>query len=165
MKVFVEEQRFKKWIIASLIILPLVGGIIPLILVENDFPTFNSEGFWGLVILSIIVLLVLMLLLSIKLSTKINEQGIYYQYFPIHLTQKFISWQAIESYYLTKNYPFNKFGGYGGYKVSLFKNKGTTMNVGGKYGIQLILKNGKKILLGTQNTTGAENILKTYKQN
>lgn len=161
MKVFVEEQRFKRWILLVVMVVPIVGGIVPLILAENNIPEFNSEGFWGLTITFITISLVFLLILSIRLKTKINEQGIYYQYFPIHFSQKFIPWQDLKEYYVIKYNSLTQFGGYG-FRRSFFRNKGTAMNVGGKYGIQLILKNGKKILIGTQNVSDATNVLKTY---
>lgn len=122
MKVFVEEQRFKKWILAGIMIVPLAGGLIPLLLGKEEIPEFNSEAFWGLSITFIIVLAVMGLLLSIKLSTKINEQGIYYQFFPIHFSEKFIAWTSIEQCYITKYNSLSKFGGYG-YRVCMFGKK------------------------------------------
>ena len=76
MKVFVEEQHIKRWVLASLMVIPLVGGIVPLILEENGISTFESDGFWGLIIMAVSIVIAFMLLLSIKLKTKINEQGI-----------------------------------------------------------------------------------------
>ena len=162
MKVFAEEQKFKRWIILSILTVPLIIGISLLFIKEENIPEFNSEDFWGLTITFLIVGIVLLMILSIRLQTKINEQGVYYQFFPIHLTQKFIPWQDISECYLLKYNSLTQYGGYG-YRIGLFKNKGTALNVGGEYGIQLVLKNGKKLLIGTQNKNDAERILITYK--
>ncbi len=162
MKVFAEEQKFKRWIILSILTVPLIIGISLLFIKEENIPEFNSEDFWGLTITFLIVGIVLLMILSIRLQTKINEQGIYYQFFPIHLVQKFIPWQDISECYLLKYNSLTQYGGYG-YRIGLFKNKGIVMNVGGEYGIQLVLKTGKKILIGTQNKNDAKRILITYK--
>lgn len=162
MKIFVEEQKFKRWIILSILTVPLIIGISLLFIKEENIPEFNSEDFWGLTITFLIVGIVLLMILSIRLQTKINEQGIYYQFFPIHLVRKFIPWQDISECYLLKYNSLTQYGGYG-YRIGLFKNKGIAMNVGGEYGIQLVLKTGKKILIGTQNKNDAKRILITYK--
>lgn len=163
MKVFVEEQRFKKWILLAVMVIPIASGIIPLILGENNIPTFESEGFWGLTITITVILLVLILMLSIRLRTKINEQGVYYQFFPNHFNEKFVSWYDIDKCYLKKLTSYKKYGRYG-YKRCFFgSNKGITMNLGGDYGIQLELENGKNIFIGTKKHLEVERILATYK--
>ena len=161
MKVFVEEQRFKRWILLAVLVIPILGGIIPIVFVKNSIATIDEESFWGLTITFIVIILVFLLILSIRLHTKISEQGIYYQYFPIHFSQKFIPWKELKGCTVIKYNSFTKFGGYG-FRRSLFKNNGIAMNVGGKFGVQLILKNGKRILIGTQKEQEAIAVLETY---
>jgi len=161
MKVFVEEQKFSRWIILSIMMIPLIAGIVPLFIKDKNIPELNSEGFWGLTITFAIVGLVLLLILSISLKTKIDERGIHYQYFPFHFRQKFISWDELNECYVHKYNSFTEYGGYG-YRISFSKKKGTALNVGGKYGIQLVLKSGKRLLIGTQKEQEVESVLKTY---
>ncbi len=162
MKVFVEEQRFKRWILISVMVIPLVGGIIPLILAENDIPEFNSDGFWGLTITFITISLVFLLILSVRLRTKINEQGVYYRFIPNNFSEKFIPWDKIDKCYI-KNSKSGIFGSGGyGYRMCFFGKRGLVMNLGGQFGIQLELKSGKRILIGTQKDQEAESVLKTY---
>lgn len=161
MKVFIEEQRFKKWVLVPLITVPLVGGLVPLLLAQKGIPSFESNDFWGILIVFIIIALSILLLLSIKLKTKINEQGVYYQYFPNNLNEKHISWADIDQCYIKKHNSIRTFGGYG-YKRCYINKKGLIMNLGGKHGIQLVLKNGKKILIGTQSVKDVERTLETY---
>ena len=161
MKVFVEEQRFKRWILLIVLVIPIVSGIIPIILAKNNTGTLDNESFWGLTITFIGIVLAFLFIWSMRLQTKIDEQGIYYQYFPIHLSQKFITWSDLKDCQVIKYNSLARFGGYG-YRRSLFKNKGIAMNVGGKFGVQLILKNGKKILIGTQKEQEAIAVLETY---
>jgi len=53
----------------------------------------------------------------------------------------------------------------GGLKGGFFFNKGRgkAINVSGNIGVQLILKNGDKILIGTQKKEEALRVLETYK--
>ena len=164
MKVFVEEQRFKRWILIAVMVIPLAGGIVPLILAENDIPEFNSQGFWGLTITFTTIALVFLLILSVRLRTKINEQGVYYRFFPNNFSEKFIPWSAIDKCYIKKSKLRNFGSGGYGYRRCFFGKRGLIMNLGGKFGIQLELKSGKKILIGTQKQPEAEQVLNTYKQ-
>lgn len=161
MKVFVEEQRFKNWVLLSLMITPLVGILVPIIM-SKEVPTFNSAEFWSLTLVSFSVVLVFLLILSIKLSTKINEQGIFYRFFPNQCKERFIPWVDIDQCYVTKYNSLRKFGGFGYRKCFWGKNKGLALNVGGKFGIQLVLKSGKKIMIGTQNKVDVTRVLETY---
>ena len=58
--------------------------------------------------------------------------------------------------------PIMDFGGWG-YRVS-WKGKGTALNVKGNKGIELILKNGKKITIGTQKPEEAMHAINSYFQ-
>ena len=162
MKVFVEEQKFKRWILLAVMVVPIVTGIIPIILQENDIPNFESDGFWGLMITGFIIVAVFIFILSIKLTTKINEQGIYYQYFPNHFSEKFIAWNDVSECYLKEMKFFGIRKGYGYRRCFFGKNKGVVMNLGGKFGLQLELKNGKKINIGTQRKEEVIRVLETY---
>lgn len=163
MKIFIEEQRFKKWFLLPLIALPFIGVLIPYILKKEAFPEMGSETFWGITITILILLTVVIFIVSIHLKTKIDEQGVHYQFFPIHFSEKFISWNEIDKCYLKKYNSIRDFGGYG-YRIKPFgRNKGKAINVGGKHGIQLELKNGKRLLIGSQKPLDAEKVLETYK--
>lgn len=162
MKVFVEEQRFKNWVLIILMITPIVGILVPILTSKEEFPAFNTPKFWSLVMVSFSVVLVFLLILSIKLSTKINEQGVFYRFYPNQCKENFIPWNRIQQCHVTKYNSLIKFGGYGYRRCFWGKNKGLALNVGGKYGIQLVLENGKKILIGTQNENDAKRVLETY---
>lgn len=160
MKVFTEEQRFKSWIIILIIVLA-VGTIIPFFIHRDNFFTTSSENSVSLILPAVIAILSIVYIISIKLKTKIDEQGIHYQFFPNQLNEKLIVWDKIEKCDLIKYNSFRKFGGYG-YKRNLFGKKSISMNLGSKFGIQLILKNGRKIIIGTQKEPDAKRVIQTY---
>lgn len=162
MKVFVEEQKFSRWIILAIMLIPLIAGIASLFIEDKESLGLNQEGVLGLTFTFSIVALVLLFILSIQLKTKIDEQGIYYQFFPIHFSQKFISWGDLKSCEVIKYNSLTQYGGYG-YRISFFKNKGTAINIGGDHGIQLVMKSGKRLLIGTQKQEDAKTVLQAYK--
>ena len=87
-----------------------------------------------------------LLLVFFQLKTKINEKGISYQLFPFHLKEKIFIWDERAEANIRKYSPILEYGGWG-YRYS-FKY-GKAYNISGNMGLQLVLKNGKKILIGT----------------
>lgn len=161
MKVFKEEQRF----IQSWIIVPIgISVLILLGIIINEYTEHESNmkplefaGIIGLILTCIIPVFI------IKLTTKIDEVGIHYQFSPIHLSLRTISWLEIKKATIRNYDPISEYGGWG-LKGGAFwnKKKGIAINVFGNIGIQLELKNGKKILIGTQNKTEAQEVLSNY---
>ncbi|MCF8429207.1 MAG: hypothetical protein K9G64_03670 [Bacteroidia bacterium] len=136
-KSFIEIQKIRQiWVI----VLMLFVNAMPIYHVA-----FESTDF--IVILPIIIIVFIdLLLVFIQLKTKIYEKGISYQLFPFHLKEKMVLWDEIAEVNIRKYSPIWEYGGWG-YRYS-FKN-GKAFNISGNMGLQLVLKNGKKILIGT----------------
>ena len=80
-----------------------------------------------------------------KLKTRVSKKGLHYQFFPIHLKEQLIPFEEIESFKARKYAPLKEFGD--GVFVGVLKQKLTTS---GEEGLQLVLKNERKILFGSQ---------------
>lgn len=163
MKVFKETQRFTQLWLAI-----LLGGIF-VFSFYNIFKKYNSiregnsnEEITGLIIPAVILLLVAILFIVMKLNTRIDETGIYYQFFPFHFKMKKIEWNQLNKIYVRKYSPLMDFGGWGIRGLSRKTSKGMAFNVKGNMGIQLIFKDGGKLLLGTQLPEKAEETLRNY---
>ncbi|RCS28324.1 hypothetical protein DUT90_01480 [Polaribacter sp. WD7] len=90
----------------------------------------------------------------------------HYQFFPFHFSLKTILWQDITKAYVRTYDPIGEFGGWGLKGGALWNSgKGKAINVKGDIGIQLLLKNGKKLLIGTQKENQAQQILQKYLKN
>ncbi|PQJ76096.1 hypothetical protein BTO13_02445 [Polaribacter gangjinensis] len=90
----------------------------------------------------------------------------HYQFFPFHFSDRKISWNEISKAYVRTYDPIGEFGGWGLKGGNIFnKSKGKAINVSGDIGIQLELKNGKKLLIGTQKEAEAKSVLQTYQNN
>ena len=162
MKVFKEEQRFRQiW----LIIILVISTVIPITKVlqkhftENK--TISTKEFTAIIIVIVVSILILFFF---KLKTKIDEKGIHYQFSPFHFSMKLIPWNQITKAGIRTYFPISEFGGWG-LKGGFFFNKGRgkAINVSGNIGVQLILKNGDKLLIGTQKKEEALRVLETYK--
>ncbi|GAA4244894.1 MULTISPECIES: hypothetical protein [Winogradskyella] len=162
MKIFKEEQRFNQlW----LIILMLVSTIVPIGIYVKEY-TENPENFSSLELIGVIFLILLAsgFIFFFKLTTRIDETGIHYKFFPFHWNLKNIKWNEIDKAYVRTYDPLGEYGGWGLKGGILWnKAKGRAINVSGDIGIQLVLKSGKKLLIGTQKENEAKSVLATYK--
>lgn len=161
MKIFVEEQKFTQpWIMILLVVFLIIVPLIAVLSIETN-PDSNEKT---IIIGSIVFMNVLIfgLMLSVKLITRIDELGIHYRFYPFHLKPKMISWQDISSCHTRKYNAVKEYGGWG-IKPGLGKKKGKSFTVKGNRGLQIELKNGRKILIGTQKTNEIERTLNNYK--
>ncbi|WP_204218385.1 hypothetical protein [Tenacibaculum todarodis] len=161
MKVFKEVQRFiQTW----LIVLLAVSVIVPMAIIVNTYFEDNSNMTTNEFVLTIAgILLSVSFIFFFKLTTRIDENGIHYQFFPFHFSMRNIPWKEIEKAHVRTYDPITEYGGWG-LKGGAFWNKknGKAINISGDIGIQLELKNGKKLLIGTQKENEANQVLKTY---
>ncbi|RMA58470.1 hypothetical protein [Ulvibacter antarcticus] len=161
MKSFSETQGFDQWWFRALMLVVLVVIIVGLV---NTFPTFkdNMTAMISSLGFSLIgVLIIMLVLFYLKLETRIDEQGIQYGFWPFQLNLKLIPWRDISQCYVRKYSPITEYGGWG-YRSKLFSQNPRAMNVKGNIGIQIVLKDGKKLLIGTQQKDTVEKVLKTY---
>lgn len=143
---FEEKQYFRQKWIWLLIGITIMISVIPIMLIPGDtsflfrlltaLPAFFVMGLTGLFIW------------NSNLITEINKEGIYYRFVPFHWKKKFIAWKDIKEYHIRSSKPIMEFGGWG-IKRKIF-SKTTAVTVSGVFGIELFLKNGKRIFLGTQ---------------
>ncbi|MFL1012207.1 hypothetical protein [Flavisericum labens] len=159
MRIFKEEQRFtQKW----LIILLSISAVVPLVIISKIYfeGQMNLAQFTGTTAL---VLASIGLIFIFKLETRIDEIGVHYQFFPFHLKMKTIFWKDVK---FAKTRTYNAISEYGGWGLKggwpFNKKKGIAINVKGNIGIQLTLKNDKKILIGTQKKYDADNVIARY---
>jgi len=148
---FKEEQRFKQWwiilIVLSASVFPWIGLIYQIIL-GHKFGN-NPAPDWMIILIWLLFGIGFPLLfLSTKLITEVKKDGIYIKFFPFHLKYKFFSSDEIESFKDREYRPIREYGGWGiRYGLS-----GKAYNVYGNKGLQLVMKNDKKILIGSQRS-------------
>ena len=158
MKVFKEEQRFRQvW----LMVLLGFSLLVPVSLIINEYIKDNTSMTTNEFLGSLIIIASVLLIFIFKLSTRIDEKGIHYQFFPFHFSIKTLLWSEITKAEVRTYDPIGEYGGWG-LRYSFNKKKGNAVNVSGDIGIQLTLKNGKKLLIGTQKKEAVSRVLKTY---
>src|SRR6185437_4160602 len=95
----------------------------------------------------IVVLLITLLFSVLRLDTEIREDGVYVRFFPLRVNFRKYPWEDIEKIFVRKYRPLLEYGGWG-IRFSLSGN-GRALNVSGNKGIQLVLPNNAKLLIGT----------------
>jgi hypothetical protein len=152
---FKEEQKQKHpWV--WLVIFPILGVLIYL-LSWNENNGFSNpqdqDAIKGLIVVGIFLLGLMigltLLFYKMQLVVNIRTDGIYLRYPPFVNKEKFIPKETIDRYEVRKYNPNREFRGHG-VKKGLIKNSGRAYTVSGNKGLQLYLKSGEKVLIGTQ---------------
>lgn len=170
---FNEEQSLRNspvmWIIDAVFIVDIlvsIWGLYQQTVLEKPFgnhPASNAhlELVFGLTFFVMVVIIVLGMRTS--LIAIIDGKGIRFR-FTLLMKEKFIPKEDISRYEVRKYKPVLEYGGWGYRKRNrnLFKGKkaGVAYNVKGNMGLQLYLKDGAKILIGTQKPAGVERAMK-----
>jgi hypothetical protein len=100
------------------------------------------------------------LLVMTRLTTHIDSRGISFRLFPFQSKEKTLSWQDIELAQVRTYKPIQDFGGWG----LRWSRNGRAYSVKGNHCIQLVLRNQKRILVGTQKPEIVEGMITQYKK-
>lgn len=155
---FYEVQRFRQWwtwILLLGINALFLWGCIQQLLLGKQWGT-NPMNDAGLIIVAAAMLLLSVAILGAKLFTYINEEGVYVKFFPFHFRYKFYDWSNLHKVYVRDYKPIKEFGGWG-IRLSIIAGRAFTMS--GNKGLQLVLMNGKKVLIGTMQAEFLAEIL------
>jgi hypothetical protein len=160
MKNFKETQRIKIWWMwAPLIAINLLFAYIFVqqIIVGQPFGRTPLPN--GIIITLFLIcagMLTFCLLISFKL--RIDEEGIHYKYTPFRRKYTTITWYHVSDAYVRDYEPLYEYGGWG-IKGTL---KNRAYNMSGKTGLQLVLRDGNKVILGTLRPVEVKAIAQYY---
>ena len=84
----------------------------------------------------------------LKMETEVRSDGLYVRFYPMHIRFRKFTGQDLAEYYCRTYRPIREYGGWG-IRCS-FTGTGTAYTVSGNNGVQLVLTNGKKLLIGSQ---------------
>ena len=156
---YTEKQSLKTlwWLMLPIIIaISIQTGYW---LTEAD-PIVKENRFNELIIALVVGILVLVLYSSMSLKTKVDTMGITFSFKPF-VKEKYYTWADLEKVWVRKYKPLREYGGWG-FRIGF--GKGKAYSVWGRHGLQLIFKNNKRLLIGTQNQEELANFLKNLKE-
>ncbi|MCX7920243.1 MAG: DUF6141 family protein [bacterium] len=152
---FHEEQQFRqKWLWLLILLCFLEIFIVGYLMVKQlifghsrgNQLLLNTE--FELIIFGSLMFLIAIgipsLLYILKLISEVHQDGILIWFYPF--VRRKILFTDIKHYEARTYRPIAEYGGWG----IRFGWNGTAYNVSGNRGVQLILKNGKRILIGSQ---------------
>lgn len=144
--IFEEVQRFHYLLRLFVAVCEcLCFGIILWIITQRPCAMAKVPG-WVVVLLPIMFVFPMALVVGAKLETQVRRDGLYVRFFPVHIRFKEFGRYDIEKYYARDYKPIMEYGGWG----IRYGAGGKAYNMSGNKSVQLILKNGKKLLIGSQ---------------
>jgi hypothetical protein len=146
--IFVERQ----WLLRHwwpMLLLPLLLGPLVVWLVPKHG---NQPPAW---VLASVMSLVFGLLASFVLEVRLDATGAHYRLLPLQWRWQHVAWPEVARAYLRRYDPLGEYGGWG--------LKGTTRNraynIANDEGLQLELRDGRRVLLGTQRSADLAQVL------
>lgn len=103
-----------------------------------------------------------LLFVNFRLDTIIKEDGIYVQFFPIHLRAKHYTRSTLKKSFVRQYAPIAEYGGWG-LRIGA-GGKGRAFSVSGDKGLQLEFTDNKKLLIGTNKPDELTEVLKRIGQ-
>ena len=152
---FREEQQFRQpwiWLIVGFslfALLPLWYGVYQQIVQGvpyGDEPASDEMLLVVTGVMTVLILGILFLFWNSRLVVSLGPEGIRYRFTPFHRRIHVIHWEEVSKAYVRTYRPIIEYGGWG----IRFGLKGKAYNVSGTEGLQLVLRNGRTVLFGTQ---------------
>ena len=160
---FTEEQRFNQWRLSLIMIFSLAAVLVPFLygiyskeVLHEPFgnSTMSADGLIVTGISSLLIMgLILVIFIHSKLKTKITDEAVWVAYPPMKNKWRKILPGEIERYDVRIYKALREYGGYG---IKRRVKYGQSYTISGNVGLQLYLKNGKKLLIGTQKKQAME---------
>ena len=150
-----EIQRFRQprlWsllITVWILVIGTFGFVVDRQLVQdisNGNSSMNDSGLKVSLILAIVLVTALIVLFAkAKLITQIDKKFITYKFFPLHKSYRKIAWRSVSKCEVVTYQPVSQYGGWG---IRAGKN-GKVFSVSGNRGLQIVLRTGERLLIGT----------------
>ena len=164
--IFREVQTFSLSLRYLLVVLMAISIIILGVALWETITKPQTPDIFVSVLLSIVAIAVpiavTILFFVLRLETEVRSDGLYVRFYPLHIRHKKFTAQDLTEHYCRTYKPIREYGGWG--IRCNFTGKGKAYNVSGNKGVQLVLSNGKKLLIGSQKpdelVTAMDRILK-----
>jgi hypothetical protein len=156
-----EEQRFRQWWLWSLVV--VVAALVWWVFVEQVILGHrvgeNPLPDWGAWLLMALIGVGLPLLfLSTKLVTEVTADQLVIRYRP--MTRRNIPLAEIEQATARTYRPVSEYGGWG---VKGWSRRNIAYNVSGNRGVQLVLKDGRRVLVGSQRAEELAQVIESQR--
>ena len=157
---FQETQKFPRVLsrlLFALVFVPIaiagVGVYIQEVLHQpfGNHPTTTGNLLFLLLLPTLVCLATALIMAIARLTTEVDPSGVKLVYRPF--STRFIPFAEIASLKTVEYRPIRDAGGWG---IHGYRMKGWAYNVSGKKGVEITLKNGKLVLIGSQRSEELE---------
>ena len=165
---FREAQGFRQWWLWALLLASALGTVglfgygIYVQLIEGtpwgDRPMSDAGLLATGVATTVLMVGMAVLVLSARLITEVRSDGLYVRFFPFRW--KAIPFETIASYQTQTYRAIRDFGGRG----IRWGRDGKAYIVAGNEGLQLLLNDGRRVLIGSQRPQELEAAVRTWKR-
>ena len=154
---FREEQKFPTWLCWLIYLSMGLAALLNIYALKKVLSEQGSQEILGILMLIIVgigvPIAIAALFLLLKLETEVRSDGLYIRFFPFHIHFIKFSPDDLSEFYTRQYKPIREYGGWG---IRCSFGKGKAYNVSGNKGVQLVLQNGKKLLIGSQKAQELE---------
>ncbi|HSJ23537.1 MAG TPA: DUF6141 family protein [Longimicrobiales bacterium] len=147
---FREIQRFTQpwlWLLLGGSSLMIWYGAWRQLAMGQPFGSNPAPDGWLVVLLLVFGVGFPLFFLWLRLETEVTTEGLGVRFFPLHLRRRAWNWDEIEVVERRAYSPMLEYGGWG-IRMGV---RGWAYNVRGNDGVQLVLRSGERILIGTQD--------------
>ncbi|MHC4148062.1 MAG: DUF6141 family protein [Planctomycetota bacterium] len=146
---FREVQRFSQWLRVGIAVSMAFAVVLDgFSLYEKLIPARQIMPIVMLTFCGIVLPIAIAILFAmLKMETEVRAEGLYVRFFPLHIRYKKFGPEDVSEYYSRVYRPILEYGGWG---IRCGFKGGRAYNVSGNKGVQLILQNGKRLLIGSQ---------------
>jgi hypothetical protein len=152
--IYREQQKFSlflRWFVYISMIFAALLSILSVWEAASDQVSPNiRQIIVGVLVGTGVPIAIAVLFMYIRFETEVRSDGLYVRYYPFHIHFKKIPPDDLSECYARQYRPIREFGGWG-IRYGLF-GKGKAYNVTGNMGVQLIFKDGKRLLIGSQKS-------------
>jgi hypothetical protein len=160
--IYREQQRFTlllRWLVYTSMGLAMLLSILSLREMSSGQGLPGAKEILSAVLVGLgVPIAIVVLFLILRLETEVRSDGLYVRYYPFHISFRKFSPDDLSECHARQYRPIREFGGWG-IRCGLF-GKGKAYNVSGNKGVQLVFKNGKRLLIGSQKAEEFEEALR-----
>ena len=159
--VFKEVQRwglgFRCVVVGSLLLGAALGGYAAAMSLREEPP--NMVAAVIAISCGVVMPLGIVVLFWVnRLEAEVRADGLYIRFFPFHLRFKRFGAEDLSECFARKYRPILEYGGWG---IRFGWKGGRAYNVSGNEGVQLVFKNGKRLLIGSKQAPALESAIRS----
>ncbi|MHC4911405.1 MAG: DUF6141 family protein [Planctomycetota bacterium] len=163
--IFREVQRFGLWLRWMIAISMVFAVVIDCFALQEKASQQAPPKILPIILLIAVGILlpiaIAVLFWLLKLQTEVRTDGLYVRFFPFHINFKIFTAEDLSEHYARTYRPILEYGGWG---IRCGWRGGRAYNVSGNQGVQLVLKDGKRLLIGSQRAEELAEALNTLTQ-